>query len=173
MRSIIILLLIAFICGVITWLIKEHLKAEKTKAEEQRRKLLHQMERKRTILAKQENFKRWKDWIYLRLLYPGYFLIFGLFVSIAFFIGFIIEPIKSKEDFATYCSFAELAWLLLSALLFQRAIELYTALNGFGPRLKVLVYGKRINIDELIKSTRKDIFMLDREITKLDAIIAE
>lgn len=144
---------------------------EKAKAREELKLLMHRMRKKQKILAMQERFKSWRDWIYLRILFPGYFVLLAAFIAVVFATGIFFGPIENKGDFATHMVYAEGIIAFLFLLRTKKAMEITQIMTNFAPQLRKWVYGKREDIDQRIKDTKSEIARIGWRIDELNTII--
>lgn len=161
-------LLIILVVVAVTMTIAEH---ERQKAQQEKEKLLRRKRKLVTILAKKRHFKQWRDWIFIRLLYPGYIILLSGFGIITYCVADLLGLSMDLGELLNCMAVTEGVILVVSLFAIQQPKEFLQVVRGFGPQLKRWVYGKRVDIDIQIQGHANEIGRIDWRIRDLDKII--
>jgi len=165
----IILLVFGFLV-ILYYAVQSLKQQQELNTEEEKEKQLKLLENRysklRVLVEKKKNHQRWLDWGF-RLSYTlSKILIIGFGVACAYSANLYYEK-PQLEEYLTWLAFLALLFTALAFLIFGLPLSVASALKQVKPKLKSLIYGQYLGIDNAINADEKEIRRVEIEIDKI------
>ena len=173
MKNIWVLILISLLLVLLFWALSRTEPKHIREARREKKKIKQRIIKEEFLLIQKQQIQKRGAKYYYPLRYLGYPAIIASFFGITYLTQVTFSPLLNWE-YTTWLIAIEMGLLLITCYWKKTPIEFTVILAKYDPQLRKLCFGRnRANIEGQINGHKMNIFMLEEQLKKQDAIINE